>query len=91
MKDQHDNEVPDDLVVLDVLPQELHEHDLRRVIKARWYQPEGRSDVILVSFAESGENFETDPLDCGVDLKGGVLYIADSLKRWSEDDGFYHA
>jgi len=91
LKDQYGDRVPDDLVVLGGRPQDYGEGSLRLIERANWYEADG---VILVSAREVNYASETDPLDADVDLsKPGVeiFRIADALKRWSEEDGFYHA
>lgn len=92
LKDQYGGRVPDDFVVLSGrLPQDYTEKDLRMITRAEWYEVDG---IILVSAREVDYASEDDPLDADVDLsKPGIEIgrIADALKRWSEEDGFYHA
>jgi hypothetical protein len=91
MKDQYGRKVPDDLVVLE--GGEFTPDDEFEILdQARWYEVEGRQDVILVSSAEINGLSETNPLDVGIDLsKSKVMRIDDVLKRYDETDGFYHA
>lgn len=85
------------LVVLDVMPQDLSASDLTKVERANWYEAHDESNghrLILVPFAQAGRVTETDPIDCGIDLSSRsvtLTRIDDCLKRWSEEDGFYHA
>jgi hypothetical protein len=80
-----------------VKPQDLDERGLRHVERANWYEAFDEVSghrVILVPFAQAGQITETDPLDCGIDVNSEyvtITRIGHSLKRWSEEDGFYHS
>jgi hypothetical protein len=68
--------------------------DVDAVCAANWYEVQGREGLILASYEEIGGRSELDPLDCGIDLhRPGVRVrrIAGPLKRYSLEDGFYHA
>ena len=89
MRDQYDNELPSDLVVLDLDPSNLIRDEREKIVNARWYEADG---VLLVPFNEIGGLTETDPLDAGVDItRTQVFYVDDHLKRYNPEDGFYHA
>lgn len=90
MRDQYGNEVPDDLVVLDLEPSELLSCELKKVGLADWYKVDG---VILVSYRAVDGLTETDPVDAGIELNQSteILYINQVLHRWNGSDGFYHA
>ena len=90
MKDQFDNDVPNDLVVLSgENPADMTLEMLEAVDRADWYEVDG---VLLVS-AAAVPGLESDPLDSGITLTETteVLYVGHILKRWNEIDGFYHA
>ena len=97
MKDQYDQDIPGDLVVLDQKPAELSEAELCCIDRLEWYRPANYPFLILVSYGAlcqciEGVFDETDPADCGVDgALGPIERIADCLHRWSAEDGFYHA
>jgi len=71
--------------------------DVKVVEKANWYEvwTSGRRGHAILAGAKAIKYLsEDDPLDAGIDLNARgtkVMRIADSLKRWSEEDGFYHA
>ena len=86
--DQYGEQVPDDLVVLPD-PQMLGEDEIKKVMDAPWYEAEG----ILMASAKAIDGLsEFDPKDAGIDLEETeVSAIDDPLKRYSKEDGFYHA
>jgi hypothetical protein len=101
MKDQYGTEVPSDLVVLpfgaapgkDVIHFDALEPEEVEVISAAaWYEVEGQEGLILAS-AEFLGGFGSDPEDCGIGItpETKINRIADVLKRYSWEDGFYHA
>lgn len=91
--------MPDDLVVLDQKPVELSAAELAKIDRIDWYQPDRDlhpryGSLLLVSYKQLAKCIDggfdgTDPVDCGLDLKG-VELIESVLHRW-EDGGFYHA
>ncbi|MFA6089984.1 MAG: hypothetical protein WC755_09070 [Candidatus Woesearchaeota archaeon] len=88
MKDQYDNEVPNDLVVMPNI-HDLTQDDIQDVINAPWYEA---GNTLLVSARDIDFLSEIDPLDAGVDLTKMAIYkIDDILKRYDSFDGFYHA
>lgn len=102
MKDQYGQEVPGDLVVLQfgfdpespvVHGDPLEPEEVAIITAANWYEVEGREGLILASYEAIEGLSELDPLDCGIlDLAGAKINrIADPLKRYSPEDGFYHA
>lgn len=97
MKDQYGNDVPGDLVVLELDVNLLSEEELNLVGKVRWYEVEGHEGTVLISFAEINGLTETDPIDVDINLldiifQGKTVHrIDDCLKRMNGTDGFYHA
>jgi len=101
MNDQYGQEIPADLVVLpfgfdpesEVLsghPREPEDVDI--ISKANWYEVEGQEGLLLASYEAIEGLSELNPLDCGLTLAGAQLNrVADPLKRYSLEDGFYHA
>ena len=100
MKDQYGQEIPDDLVVVDFgfEPGELinfirEPEEVQIISKADWYEVEGYP-LILASAEQIQYLCETDPLDCGYPDNWKTIpigRIANILKRWGPEDGFYHA
>jgi len=93
MLDQYDNKVPGDLVVLDLDIVELSEEELHLVTNADWYEIRGNFgwSPILVSAKAIDYLTETSLADVGLDANMKIDRIAELLKRWSKEDGFYHA
>ena len=103
MKDQYGQEVPGDLVVLafgfepgdgPIRGDALEPEDVEVISRADWYEIEGGPPVVLASYVAIQGLSEYNPLDAGIDLAApGALInrIADPLKRYSLEDGFYHA
>jgi hypothetical protein len=89
MTDQYGEQVPDDLVVLDIDPSDLIREEREKIVNARWYEAR---NILLVSLSEIGGLTETDPADAGIELdKDEIFYVDDILKRYNPIDGFYHA
>lgn len=89
--DQYGNEIPEELVVLDNDISRYTDDEIQQIVQARWYETEKRH-CILIPQSEAPDWIETRPIDAEVDMKVDALYfIDDVLKRWSEEDGFYHA
>lgn len=83
--DQNGNPIPLDLVTVPI-PHSLS-HDA--VMAADWYDAGG---VLLVSAGAIDCASENDPVDSGIDLAAVRVYkVDDCLKRWSSEDGYYHA
>ena len=90
LQTQYEEDVPSDLVVLDVKPADWAPgpvHDA--IMAAKWYQV---GDVLLVSSAAIDDAGDTDPRDAGVDLSKleKVDRVDDVLKRFDEEV-YYHA
>lgn len=84
VKDQYNNEAPDDLVVLPN-PAFLTEDEAGMVMDADWYEVNG---VLCASARDIGYTSEHDLLDAGVDVESPhleVLYVASILKRIEYD------
>jgi hypothetical protein len=100
MNDQFGSVVPDDLVVLDLDPQEMSNEELLKIDRIDWYRPDldahpGFGNLVLVSYKALAKCINglfdgTDPKDCGLKSISAVEYIAGILHRW-EPDYFYHA
>ena len=101
MKDQYGQEIPNDLVVLpfgagpgkDVIHFDaLEPEEVGIIIKANWYEVVGQEGLILAS-ADAIVGWGSDPEDCWLDIEPEtkINRIADPLKRYSWEDGFYHA
>jgi hypothetical protein len=100
MDDQYGNPVPDDLAMLDLAVDELDDAQIAAVDRLDWYQPACNPNTIVVSgsaLADAmlntgfGQIVTTDPEEYECKVRLGVQYIAASLHRWSDEDGFYHA
>lgn len=102
MKDQYGQEVPGDLVALHfgfepgdgpIHGDRVEPEDVEVIGRATWYEVEDHP-VMLASYLDIQGLSEINPLDCGIDLQAPGLKInriADPLKRYSLEDGFYHA
>lgn len=102
MKDQYGQEVPADLVVLHfgfepgetvIRGDRLEPEEIEIISATAWYEVEG-VPLILASYEAIEGLSELNPLDYGIDLKATgikINRIADPLKRYSLEDGFYHA
>lgn len=101
IRDQYGAEVPQDLVVIDFgfCPETLinftrEPEEVQTIYKADWYELEEYRGILLASAEQINFICETDPLDCGFPENWQSLTfsrVADPLKRWSPEDGFYHA
>jgi len=96
MLDQYDKPIPDDLVLLPNINL-LSDHNVRLVANAVWYdvevdlEPDSKENgecIILCASAEAIDYLSEDS-PCGKVV--GILRVNDVLKRWSPEDGFYHA
>lgn len=91
-KDQYQNDVPDDLVLIPALFQ-LSEPGQKKVLEVDWYDVtvdmvDDVYDVLAVS-ADAINPIKSKPIS-GEIIE--VLYVNDVLKRWDEEEGeFYHA
>jgi len=103
LKDQYGQDIPDDLVVLPfgIAPGDdanrvypLKPETVEIYLKADWYEVENYEGLILASAKAVEYESEDNPLDCGFPDNWQELpisRIADPLKRYSWEDGFYHA
>ena len=95
MKDQFDNLVPNDLVVLENEALEyLETNEVEAIDQLDWYQVSNHP-YILVSFQAIEKVVElpffvSEPNELGLELKE-VEYINPNLHRYSLADGWYHA
>lgn len=90
MIDQYGNKIPSDLVALTRGIDRFNEEELKIICNARWYEvyhSYGRG--LAVSFSEIQGIIDNPDSLGGVPIK--ILLIDDVLKRWSIEDGFYHA
>lgn len=97
MKDQYNNEVPSDLVLLDSswIGDFLKDTELWAINKLDWFKPSSLTKLIFVSASQLENCIEglvdfTGPEDCGLE-KAEWLKIDQVLHRWDVNDGFYHA
>jgi len=94
MKDQFDENVPDDLVSLPDVDN-LTDGDIKVVVNATWYDVyvTGMLDQpVLCASAKAINHLSDYPVDGDGEIRE-VLRINDVLKRWDTEygDGFYHA
>lgn len=88
MKDQYDNDVPSDLVLLPNI-EDLTEEGAIVIDIADWYEADG---ILMASAKAIHYLSEDDPLDAGVDLsKCEIMFVNGILHRYNIIDGFYHA
>lgn len=91
IKDQNDNIVPSDLVII---PNSeafswLTDDEIKLIDESPWYDVKG---VILVSASKIHYLSEDNPLDAGIDIyKDEIWYVDHCLHRFNEEDGFFHA
>lgn len=91
MKDQYENEIPGDLVLLPDLEwaAESNLEEVELVIKARWYEVNGYA---LCASAEEIEHLSDATFeDATGETVVSIDYMVDCLHRYSPEDGFYHA
>ena len=93
LRDQYGDKVPNDLV-LPPMMEAINDEQLKVIMAADWYEVEGKGYAILMSFRQIKGLSEADPLDADIDLSAKgikVFRINECLKRYSDEDGFYHA
>jgi len=91
--DQYGDQVPNDLVLLPDYD-DLDDEEVKTVLTANWYQPEGRHGCLMASARDLGDLSELDPADADVDLTHAdtrIDRVDNCLKRGNPQDGFYHA
>jgi hypothetical protein len=99
--DQYGQPVPKDLVVLQfgfapgdetIKGDAVDQADVKIIMAANWYEAEERPGLLLASYEAIEGRSEIIPEDCGILLKNmQINRVADPLKRYSLEDGFYHA
>ena len=89
MKDQHDNPIPDDLVMFPSF-RGLNPAEINTVFDATWYKCNG---ILLISAVAINFLSETDLFDAtGINpLKYSIFCIDERLKRGNLNDNFYTA
>lgn len=88
MLDNYGEQVPDDLVALTCGIDRFDDKELKIIINARWYEVWHKwGQNLAVSFDEVAGLID-EPLG---DTPIEVLRVNEVLKRWSIEDGFYHA
>ncbi len=99
MKDQYNNEIPEDLVLLET--NDVTIHFAKKIENLDWYCVRNKSGI-FVSDKELtkiiGEHDFASIWDIHVNLfnrakleNGDVSLVGNVLKRWNDKDGFYHA
>jgi len=90
MNDQYGNKVPDDLIALERGLDGFTDEEIKIIVNARWYEVyHSHGEDLAVSLSEIQGIIDGNyPLG---DTPIEILLINDVLKRWSIEDGFYHA
>ncbi len=90
MNDQYGNKVPDDLIALERGLDGFTDEEVTIIVNAQWYEVwHSHGQDLAVSFSETQGIIDGDyPLG---DTPIEILLVNDVLKRWSIEDGFYHA
>ena len=89
--DQYGNKIPFDLYLLPDVD-ELDYSQIDQVMNARWYEiRSGLHAFLFASNEEIGGLGKASIDDLNPGLVDDVLYVDRPLKRWSVEDGFYHA
>lgn len=90
MNDQYENKIPDDLIALECGLDRFTDDEIEIIVNARWYEvTHSYGQDLAVSFSEIQGIIDGDyPLG---DTPIEILLVNDVLKRWSIEDGFYHA
>ncbi len=88
MRDQYDNEVPADLVVLPI--GELNNENIEKVLKADWYRV---NNWLLCASAKEIDYLSEFPAEEAVTKReiNSVEYVSQILHRYTPEDWFYHA
>lgn len=95
MKDQYKNEMPDDLVSMPSI-EFLSDNEIKTVVNANWYDAYDGEDCGFSSWlcvsAKAIDYLSEDAIEDYIDRPiKEILLVNDILKRWSIEDGFYHA
>ena len=100
MKDQHGNQVPDDLVFLDMDPKHLMPEGASAICRVGWYESPAHPGAILIGekalqdalgtvpYIVLRPSGPTRPFDNDM---GEALYIPDANRRWNGARGFYNS
>jgi len=88
MKDQYNNDVPDDLVALTCGIDRFNEEELKIIDNARWYDVYFDKGCDLAVSFEEIQGLINEPLG-GIPFQ--IDYVVQCLHRYNEYDGFYHA
>ena len=88
MKDQCDNPVPEDLVILPRIT-ELVVTQIEAIDKLDWYR-DGHLILVSRKSLEAAIGADTELFDDYIPLTG-VQYINHNLHRYSDEDGWYVA
>mgnify|MGYP001151620022 CR=1 FL=1 len=94
--DQYGEPVPSDLVLLPS-PGILSEEGVKKVEGAEWYEAEHeqfKNGGFLLASAEALGDLSEDDLHSATGVREETCLwhrVAHCLKRWSAEDGFYHA
>lgn len=95
MQDNYGNEVNTDNLVLlpDIML--LGDSEIKVMVNAKWYDVifENGQTFLCADYFEIDGMAEDSIVGC-IEPKGGIneiMLINEVLKRWSEEDGFYHA
>jgi hypothetical protein len=88
MKDQYNNKVPTDLVVLPI--GELSNEDVEKVLNADWYKA---NDWLLCASAKEIDYLTEFPIEEALTKRqlNSVEYVPQILHRYTPEDWFYHA
>jgi len=86
MTDQYGKKVPTDLVLMPDIKL-LSRREIKLVADQDWYECDG---ILLVSASAIHFLSEADPSEAGIVLSS-VTKVNGLLKRWSLEDGWYHA
>ena len=91
MNDQYGNKVPDDLVLIDDI--DFTPEEIILIDNVDWYEVDlyHYQGLLCVSAKAIDYLFEIDPVDEFNSEIKSVNYVSKVLRRYSEQDGFYHA
>ena len=91
LKDTAGNPVPNDLVFLPEDTSDVGAVDALRVARLPWWRMDNDGYVVSAQAAEDIAGVSIDDWDDDIDIDNieKLVPIADTAKRWSEDDGFY--
>lgn len=92
MIDNYGEKVPADLVLMPDINQ-LSFDNIKLVVDAIWYDAiVGTDEIVLLCVSEEAiYSLSCDSLDAYDTPIIKIMRVNDVLKRWGEEDGFYHA